>query len=240
MINAAFIGNKKYKKRFQCNYCYIYLRPLMTKESESAEKFREMIPQLISVFMTYGIKSMTMDDIARQLRISKKTLYQYVSDKRELVMRCMEHDCVQNEHGVREIVSRGLNAVEENFEISKHVLKQLREIHPSIFYDLEKYYPEAWAMLHESKDSLTAEVIRANLNKGIKEGFFRDDIDIEIHTRLWITRMNVIFDPQLFPIQEFSIPEVYEQMFIHQIRGIANQKGIEYFEQFYKKQAKSN
>ncbi len=209
----------------------------MTKDSEQDAKFREMIPQLISVFMTYGIKSMTMDDIARQLRVSKKTLYQYVSDKRELVMRCMEYDCAENETGIREIVSRKLNAVEENFEISKHVLKQLREIHPSIFYDLEKYYPEAWAMLHETKESLTAEVIRANLKKGIKEGFFRKDIDVEIHTRLWITRMNVIFDPQLFPIQEFSIPEVYEQMFIHQIRGIANEKGVKYFEKFYKEQS---
>jgi hypothetical protein len=180
--------------------------------------------------MTYGIKSVTMDDVARHLRMSKKTLYQYVQDKKDLVIKCLSFDCVMHESGIEAITSKNFNAIDENIEISKFVLSQLRQVHPSIFYDLQKYYPQGWAMLQDSREGQTAKVLHNNIQKGIKEGYFREDLNVEIQTRLWITRMNVIFDPRLFPMQEFKITEVYEQMFMHQIRGMASKKGLKYLE----------
>jgi AcrR family transcriptional regulator len=201
------------------------------QESESNEaRLDTIIPEIIRLFMTYGIKSITMDDVARHLRISKKTLYQYVQDKNDLVMKCMVFDSNTHQCGIEEIISKSHNAIDENIEISKFVMAQLKGIHPSIFYDLQKYYPKAWEMLHESREGHTAEVLHANIEKGIAEGYFRDDLNVEIQTRLWITRMNVIFDPKLFPMQEFKITEVFEQMFLHQMRGMASEKGLKYLE----------
>jgi AcrR family transcriptional regulator len=204
--------------------------PYMSEQEAPESKLDQIIPEIIKVFMTYGIKSVTMDDVAKHLRISKKTLYQYVQDKNDLVIKCLDFDCTMHENGIQEIIHKNFNAIDENIEISKFVMAQLRQVHPSIFYDLQKYYPEGWAMLQDSREGQTARVLHNNIKKGIQEGYFREDLHVEIQTRLWITRMNVIFDPRLFPMQEFKITEVYEQMFVHQIRGMASKKGLKYLE----------
>lgn len=208
--------------------------PMSEEQKEAHAKFVALIPQIVSIFMTYGIKSVTMDDIARHLRLSKKTLYQYVTDKNDLVEKCISYDCDANECGIRNVVGRNLNAIQENIEISKMVMAQLKGVHPSIFYDLEKYYPTAWRLLQTTRQEMAFDVIRTNIQKGISEGLFRPDLHVEIITRLWVTRMNVIFDPKLFPMQEFPITEVYAQLFTHQIRGIASEEGLDYFEKHQK------
>jgi hypothetical protein len=84
--------------------------------------------------------------------------------------------------------------------------------------------------LQESRQGKTGEVIYNNIDKGIREGYFRADIHVEIATRLWLLRLNAIFQPQLFPIHEFELAEVYRQMFMHQIRGLATKKGLKYLD----------
>ncbi|MGB6037580.1 MAG: TetR/AcrR family transcriptional regulator [Cryomorphaceae bacterium] len=198
--------------------------------SPTKEKELKIIADAIKVFMTYGIKSVTMDDIARHMRMSKKTLYQYVSDKNDLVKRCLDHDCQITETTVNEILTKGLNAIEENFEISKHIVEDLKNIHPSIFYDLEKYYLEAWNTMHELRHEFVGAVMEKNMERGIKEGLYREDLNVKIMTQLWVARLNIIFDPNIFDLNEFSLADVYRQMFIHHVRGIASDKGVKYIE----------
>lgn len=198
--------------------------------SPTKEKELKIIADAIKVFMTYGIKSVTMDDIARHMRMSKKTLYQYVSDKNDLVKRCLDHDCQITEKTVNEILTKGLNAIEENFEISKHIVEDLKNIHPSIFYDLEKYYPEAWNTMHELRHEFVGAVMQKNMERGIKKGLYRDDLNVKIMTQLWVARLNIIFDPNIFDLNEFSLADVYRQMFIHHVRGIASTEGLKFIE----------
>lgn len=195
-----------------------------------SDKEQQIIADAIKVFMTYGIKSVTMDDVAKHLRMSKKTLYQYVSDKNDLVKRCLDRDCQITEVRVKEVLSKGLNAIEENFEISKHILEDLKNIHPSIFYDLEKYYPEAWNTMHNLRHEFAGSVMKQNMERGIKEGLYRTDLNVEMMTRLWVARLNLIFDPNLFSLNEFDWVELYRQMFIHHVRGIASDEGLKYIE----------
>ncbi len=194
------------------------------------EKKTKLLRDVVSIFMTYGIKSVTMDDVAKQLHISKKTLYQYVSDKNDLVLQCVQLECRHEECEIGKILAQNLNAIDENIAISRFVLGQIRDVHPSIFYDFEKYHPEALAMLNESRQGFTVNVIYNNITKGINEGYFRNDIHVEIATRLWLSRINAIFQPVLFPMKEFTLSEVYQQMFVQQIRGLATEKGLKYFE----------
>lgn len=198
--------------------------------STQPDKEQHIISEAIKVFMTYGIKSVTMDDIARHLRMSKKTLYQFVSDKNDLVKKCLDHDCQVTEKTIDNILEKGLNAIEENFEISKNIVDDLKNIHPSIFYDLEKYYPEAWNTMHELRHEFVAEVMEKNMERGINEGLYREDLDVKIITRLWVARLNIIFDPNFFAMGEFELAEVYRQMFLHHVRGIASSKGVKYIE----------
>jgi len=210
-----------------CKMCFTFASVFM---STTTKKEQQIISEAIKVFMTYGIKSVTMDDIARHMRMSKKTLYQYVSDKNDLVKRCLDHDCQVTEKTVNAILKKGLNAIEENFEISKNIVEDLKSIHPSIFYDLEKYYPEAWDTMHELRHEFVAEVMERNMERGIKEGLYRKDLNVKIITRLWVARLNIIFDPNFFSMGEFDLAEVYRQMFLHHVRGIASDKGVKYIE----------
>jgi AcrR family transcriptional regulator len=198
------------------------------------QKLERIVSDAIKVFMTYGIKSITMDDMARHLGMSKKTIYHYVVDKADLVMRCVEYDCSEDRRQLEIIVSRKLNAIDENLAISRYIINQIKAMHPSIFYDMEKYYPDAWKKLRLTRQHFASEVLGNNIRKGMEEGYFREDLNVEIMTRLWIARMNVIFDPVMFPMQEFDLAQVYEQMFVHQIRGLASKKGIKYLEKYFK------
>lgn len=197
---------------------------------ENLNKEDQLIKDAIDVFLTYGIKSVTMDDVAKHLRISKKTIYQYVKDKEELVNRCVRWDCDSIEESIQTIQSKNLKAIDENLEISYVIVDELKNIHPSIFYDLEKYYPKAMAMMVEMRHDFIGGVMRQNLNKGIAEGVYRPELNVEIMTQLWVMRLNVIFNPKLFPMDEFHPKDVYLEMFIHHIRGIANANGLKQLE----------
>jgi len=200
----------------------------MDKEESKKEK---LLKDITGIFMTYGIKSMTMDDIARHLHISKKTLYHHFTDKSALVLQCMEYECSFEESSIKKIIAQGLNAIDENIEISRFVLGQIQQVHPSIFYDLEKYHPGAFALMMDSRQGFTGGMIHSNIVKGIEEGYFRDDIHVEIATHLWISRINAIFNPAFFPLNEFDLGEVYQQMFTQQIRGLSSEKGLRYLEE---------
>lgn len=200
------------------------------KQIELDQKEQKLYMDAGKVFMRFGIRSVTMDDIARHLRVSKKTLYQYVKDKSDLVTRCLTLDCNFAENSIKEILAKKMNAIDENFAISSYMIEELKGIHPSIFYDLEKYYPEGLETMNELRHQFVAEVMASNIERGIQEGLYRDDLKVEIVTALWVNRLNILFEPDNALLQHFSIPEVYEQMFIHHIRGIASAKGIKYFE----------
>ena len=208
----------------------------MTEERLNKED--QLVKDAIDVFLTYGIKSVTMDDVARHLRVSKKTIYQVVKDKEDLVNKCMRKDCEGIEQKVQAIQAKNLKAIDENFAISTVIVAELKNIHPSIFYDLEKYYPEAMAMMIEMRHDFIGGVMRQNLNKGIKEGVYRPELNVEIMTQLWVLRLNVIFNPKLFPMDAFHPKDVYLEMFIHHIRGIANSKGLKELEKNLKNQTK--
>ena len=200
------------------------MRPEMTEENKEKEK--ELIKKAVEVFMTYGIKSVTMDDVARHMRVSKKTIYQFVKDKGDLVNKCMGSDCNLIQSKIEEVIAQNFNAIKENFEISKVVINELRNVHPSIFFDLEKYYPEAMKTMDKMRHEFIGACVKDNLQRGIDEGLYREDINVDIMTQLWMLRMNVIFDPSLFPMQEFHPKDVYLEMFVHHIRGIASAKGL--------------
>jgi len=136
------------------------------------EKLDQILLQARSIFMRYGLKSVTMDDVCREMGMSKKTLYQFVCDKHDLVKRTVEREVLENHAIVEGIVAQQLNAIDELFEITGKLTEKLKNIHPSVAFDMQKYYPESWAMMVEYRSNFMVKVIFENTVRGQQQGLF--------------------------------------------------------------------
>jgi AcrR family transcriptional regulator len=201
------------------------------------EKFQQILMGALQVFMKYGIRSVTMDDLARHLGVSKKTIYKYVSDKKELVLKGMEYHHEMETCAIDSCIKIGQNAIDENFEISKVIVGQLKNVHPSVMYDLQKYYPESMTSFQQYKMTVVKDWVSSNMQRGIDQGLYRDDLNIPILTGVYLARMDDFFNRDLFP-EEISSAEVYLETFRYHIRGLASEKGIDYLKEKVKKHSK--
>jgi len=182
------------------------------------------------LFNKYGIKSVSMDDIAQQLSISKKTLYQYFKDKADLVVRVVKfHNCDEDQEFI-EITNSNLNAIDSLIEVSKYLIEKMKEINPSILYDLRKYYPELTKDLILNRKEHVYTNIKNNLIKGMEEGMYRQDLNPDIITSLYVKRMDDVISEDDYYINKFAQHEIFSQLFIYHIRGIVSEKGLSYFE----------
>lgn len=190
--------------------------------------------------MKYGIKSVTMDDVARELGISKKTLYQYVNDKNELVQKVVEMEISEKAKDFSKLNCPGLNAIEEVFEVHKSVLKMLKDYNPSTEYDLRKYYPELYAQVIKVRRERVYNNILSNLIKGKSEGLYRPELNEELIAKLQLSRVEAAFDDKIFTQDELLSPKLFLEMFIYHIRGIANEKGLKVLDQKLKELENNN
>jgi len=199
-------------------------------------KKKDLLEHAHKLFMRFGIKSMTMDDVATQLRVSKKTLYEHFTDKNDLVEQVVMAVCKHHTASIDAICARGLNAIDENYEITKFIVSQIGGVHPSVQFDLQKYHPKAWETLDHSEQNDVYRCVTSNLRKGVKEGLYREDLDVEVITRLYIARMDTTWDGRVFPPEQFNISDVLWKHFEYHIRGIASKKGADYLEKKVKKE----
>ncbi len=182
--------------------------------------------------MRYGCKSVTMDDIARHLAVSKKTIYQFFKDKDEVVstFASTQFDC---EKGcMKGIMETANDAVDELMLISRHMRETFSKINPSLLYDMQKYHLNAWQVYADYKQNFVADHIRSNLRRGMAEGLYREDIDVEILTRLRLEMIQMAFDARVFPPSSFGLLDIQMQTMELFIRGIATQKGLNLLNQY--------
>lgn len=183
-------------------------------------------------FFRYGVKSVTMDDIARELGISKKTIYQHFEDKDAIVYQLMIGEMAQDKCEW-DALDQSSNNVIEKIVKSMDIIKQaFAEINPSAFFDIKKYHPKTWEVFQEHKQNFIKASIRKELLQGIEQGFFRDDIKVEILVIMRMEQIEMGFDPQLFPSNKFSVIEVELTLLDHYIRGILTPKGLEVYQEF--------
>lgn len=199
-------------------------------------KKQEILEQSLKLFMRLGIKSLTMDDVATQLRMSKKTLYEHFTDKNDLVEQAVTAVCSFHRDTINAICTRGLNAIDENEEITRFIVAQVGNMHPSVQFDLQKYHPKAWEIMEQREQEDIYTCVSTNLRKGITEGLYREDLDVEVITRLYIARIDSTWDGRVFPTDQFNLSDVLWKHFEYHIRGIASKKGVAYLEKKAKKE----
>lgn len=178
------------------------------------------------LYTRLGIKSITMDDIARELGISKKTLYQYVVDKDDLVGKFVDNEIELRQRDICKCFRVGYNAVEELFEISLFMNKLMKEQNPATEHDLKKYYPRHYQKIVKVRREGIFSYILQNLRKGKEEGLYRKEMNEEIIAKLFLSRSEIIDASNIFTTEELTSFEVFVELLIYHIRGIATPDGI--------------
>ena len=196
---------------------------------------QEIILAAFKQFKLLGFKSVTMDDIARKIGISKKTLYELFKDKDELVLECIKYMLNDNQVQTEKALKNSINAIDQAINILMIMEKMIRGMNPVCYLDLQRFYPSAAKYLNDHKDSFMFQCISDNLKQGIQEGFYREDIDIEIISRFRMESALIVFQHDLFPQETYDIVKVNTQIFAHYIYGIASSKGHKMIESYLKK-----
>lgn len=183
------------------------------------------------LFNTVGVRNTTMDDLAKELGISKKTLYKEIDNKADLVKFCVQYDLSQDEQLINNISESTENAIEELLLIAAHINKELQIYHPSILKDITKLYPESWTLIENHKNTFVQKYISDNIKKGIKQGLYREDIDAELAT---IIQLHLCFLPLENVHNNYNASQVYREILKYNLYAIATPKGIELFEKLIK------
>lgn len=204
----------------------LYIR--IMKEENTVE--REILEAASDLFLTIGFKSVTMDDLASEMGMSKKTIYTYFKTKTELVKASTEHLFFRINAGIEEIRTKNLNPIVELFTINKFVFKHLKNESSSPEFQLLKYYPKIHASLNEKKFTAIHECIVRGIERGKELGIFRIEIDPEIISRFYFFSITEIKNKDLFPEKDFITYEVIQAYLDYHIRGISTNKGIEILE----------
>lgn len=182
------------------------------------------------VFLKYGFKTATMDDIANELGISKKTIYKYFKNKEQLVDESvlLFHNNIHN--SILCICNKGYNAIEENFEVKimfKDIFKNLNE---SPVFQLQKYYPKTYAKIMSSEFDMFKDCISENIKKGIKEGLYRNNINESVISRFYFSLVFSVYDTTLFAQQNKTLNQLELEALEYHTRAIATDKGIKILE----------
>jgi TetR/AcrR family transcriptional regulator, cholesterol catabolism regulator len=177
------------------------------------------------LFFRYGIKSITMDEIAKHLSMSKKTIYQFFRDKDEIVHELLAKDLRQHMCDFTEISKTSNNVVEEVFLHMKKMHAMFSNINPNIFYDLRKHHPKTWSMFHDFRCNYAYEMVKTALDRGKEQGFVRQDIDTGLMAKFRVEQMDLAFNPDLFPPDKYRILDVQLAFTEHFLYGICTLKG---------------
>jgi AcrR family transcriptional regulator len=198
----------------------------------------QILERVRKLYQSYGIKSVTMDDVANKLCISKKTLYEHFRDKEDLVRQVMLNEHSRWFEVLKEVESHNLNAIEELFEVYKVLKEMFREYNPSMEYDLRKYYPDLSMKLREIRRKMILESGYRNMAKGKREGLYRKDLNSKIIARLHLLKIENMIGSDMFSIGELTSFKVFHEIFVYHLNGIMSPKGRFFFEENFRKFSK--
>lgn len=198
---------------------------LLLIRKNGLELKEHIITQADILFCQYGIKSVTMDDIAKHLGMSKKTIYQHYTHKNALVVELMR-DKMENQVCVMDdCISNSKDAVHEVFFAVTEMQHLLSKMNPMLFYDLQKYHPEAWQHYVIFREKKLFGVIYNNLKRGISEGNYRKEINAEILSWMRIGQIDTVFSQTAYPVNQFNIISIMTEITEHFLYGICTPQG---------------
>lgn len=197
--------------------------PLLSNVNmEMKERIQQKAREL---FMRYGFRSVTMDEIAGQLGISKKTVYQFFEDKDNLVEAVMQKEMDYMHTECLKQMREAENAVDEIFMDMDSMEEVIDSMNPQIIFDLEKFYPKTYEKFKKHKHTFLLDIIKKNLQRGIQEELYRNDLNIDIVARFRLESAFIVFNQDIFPFGKYNLLQVSNEIYFLYMHGIATLKG---------------
>lgn len=195
-------------------------------------KKKQIVEEAGQLFMRHGIRSVTMDDVAQELGISKKTLYQHFKDKEQLVEQVVDVFFLRNPN-YRISKEPGMNAIDRVLRIREYMAKMFKLLQNNMEFDLRKFYPRVYRKVLDFKRIKIYDDNFSVLEQGKEEGLFREDLDSDMLSRLAVGRFLLILNPDngLFTEAETRDIRVFDQLVDYHFHGICTEKGLQYYKQ---------
>ncbi len=207
---------------------------------EDRETREKILTGAQGLFLKYGIRSVSMDDIARHLSISKKTIYQYFADKDEIVTVVSAYHLENDKRVFEEIKGTSRNAIDELVKVAECIKNEFKTMNPMLLFDLQKYHLKAWNLWLEHKQDHVRQSIISNLKQGIEEGFFRAELNPDIIGIARLELVQLTFDDRLFSTSKYSLAEVNQQLFDHFAYGLFTDRGRKMYEKYKNESVNNN
>ncbi|MBM3412599.1 MAG: TetR/AcrR family transcriptional regulator [Bacteroidetes bacterium] len=199
------------------------------------ETKNRIVKKADELFMRYGIRSISMENIVEGLGMSKKTLYQYFSDKDQLVAEVVKLRTDALCQQCESITVESHDAIHEIFLIMEHVMEGFRDMNPMVLFDLQKYHPSGFQLFGQYKNQFLLDHIRCNIQRGIREGLFRDNIQLEIISRYRLQSMMIPFDVNVYQPAQFNLAETSQLVAENYVYGLATLKGHALIQEYQEK-----
>jgi AcrR family transcriptional regulator len=195
---------------------------------------KHIIEQAFGTFKQRGFKNVTMDDISRQVGISKKTLYELFKHKDDLVEAVVQFVINDNTCQLNNAAEPKKNAIEHNIQMMLYLDRFVGGMNPVCFIDLQRYYPMAFQLLTQHRTQFVEQSILQNLQQGIEEGLYRPDIDVAIIARYRTESIFLVIQQQWFVNLDYDASRINSQIFIHYLYGLCTLKGHEILSELIK------
>lgn len=192
------------------------------------DQLNKILNKAEELFFRVGIKSVTMDDLSRELGMSKKTIYLSVDNKKDLVEKVMQRYIDKEACFLQEMQINKLNAIDIIVEIVKHVHNSLSNLPLSAIYDLNKYYPKSWGLFNGFKKKFIFESMESIIKKGKEEGLFRASINETLIAKFYLISIEGTLNPNNFPSNEFDFKETYLEYVLYHLHGLVSDQGKQY------------
>lgn len=191
------------------------------------------------LFLQFGIRSVSMDDIANHLGMSKKTLYHYFADKDELVDAVIEAHINEIENECSGCRENAKDAVHEIFLTMDHIMDELSNMNPMVLYDLEKFHHRSYQRFKDYKDKFLSELIRKNIEWGIDSELYRSNINVDVMCKFRLECIMIPFNVSVFPPGKYNLASLSEEIIQHFVFGLATIKGHKLIQKYYQQRQKN-
>lgn len=201
-----------------------------------SDTLNKILATATQLFFKYGIRSVSMDDLARELGVSKKTLYQYVDNKADLVQKAIEVHFNLEEKTMRQIAATHENAIDEMLAIANQIIQMLGDMNPTIAFDLKKYYRSSWEWVENHRKQVLYKTIVNNITNGVAQGLYRQNLKPELIALFYIAKSESIVALE----HNYKPVEAFIEFFKYHIYGIASEQGGAYLKNNLQKVKNSN
>ena len=192
------------------------------------------------LFRRYGVKSVTMDEIASQMGVSKKTIYHCFSDKNELVDAVFAEMLEHNKTCCQDSRMQASNAIDEVYLGMEALQEMLDNMNPTILYDIERGHPETFKKFIEYKYNFLFALMKKNVERGIEEGLYRPEINPELISKVRLETIVLAFNEEIFPKNQYSLLYIQQELMQYFLYAMATPKGYKLITKYQKERSENN